>query len=195
MSKEYPLSFVGSSIRRSETLIAARLYLECGDWKETYRTIVDENLFDLDADSSRKRVASEICKRTKTLTDEEIRFLVSSYGDDQLAMLWVSACRTYPFIKRVSEELLVNRYSRSATEFTEGAYDSFYEHESELVPELSAIATKTKKKIANQVIRMLVECRLVTEEGIITPLHPTPMFRKALDENRTDDWYLFPGVA
>lgn len=195
VSKEYPLSFVGSSIRRAETLIAARLYLENRDWNETYRAIIDENLFDLDAESSRKRVGSEIVKRTKALTDDEIKFLVTSYGDDQLAMLWVSACRTYPFVRRVSEELIVGRYERSASDYTPGAYEVFFENEAEIQPELAELSATTKKKVANQVFRMLVECRLVSEEGEITPLHPTPLFRKALDDDHKGDWFLFPGVT
>ena len=69
MSGKYALSMSGSTARVQECLIAARTYLELGDWNAVRKSIVEDNLFQLNAPSSRKRVASEIVKRLRTLTE------------------------------------------------------------------------------------------------------------------------------
>lgn len=185
----------GSSIRRPETLETARMYLGLGDWIEVRRRVVEGNLYQLNAESSRKRVAGELIKRLRTLTDDEIRFLVDSHLDDQSAMLWVSVCRTYQFVSGLSATVLRDRYESGIPTYTEGAYEAFFEREAETHPELGKLTEAGKKKMRNQVFRMLVECDLVSEDGAITPIHPSPSFVRAIDAAHQDDLDLFPGVT
>lgn len=195
MPSTYSLSMSGSSIRRPETLETARMYLGLGDWIEVRRRVVEGNLYQLNAESSRKRVAGELIKRLRTLTDDEIRFLVDSHLDDQSAMLWVSVCRTYQFVSGLSATVLRDRYESGIPTYTEGAYEAFFEREAETHPELSKLTEAGKKKMRNQVFRMLVECDLVSEDGAITPIHPSPSFVRAIDAAHQDDLDLFPGVT
>ena len=190
----YSLSMSGSSVRRPETLETARMYLEIGDWKEVRRRVIDENVYQLNAISSRKRVAGELVKRLSTLTDDEVNFLVSSYGDDQSAMLWVSVCRTYEFVSTLSVSIIKDRYNSGIPSFTEGAYEAFFEQEAEIHPELDKLTEEGRKKMRNQILRMLVECDLVSEDGTITPIYPSPGFASAIDPGHLDDLDLFPGV-
>jgi len=190
----YSLSMSGSSVRRPETLETARMYLEIGDWKEVRRRVIDENVYQLNAISSRKRVAGELVKRLSTLTDDEVNFLVSSYGDDQSAMLWVSVCRTYEFVSTLSVSIIKDRYNSGIPSFTEGAYEAFFEQEAEIHPELDKLTEEGRKKMRNQILRMLVECDLVSEDGTITPIYPSPSFASAIDPGHLDDLDLFPGV-
>lgn len=185
----------GSSIRRPETLETARMYLDLGDWNAVRRQVVEDNLYQLNAESSRKRVAGELIKRLRTLTDDEIRFLVDSHLDDQSAMLWVSVCRTYQFVSGLSATVLRDRYESGIPTYTEGAYEAFFEREAETHPELGKLTEAGKKKMRNQVFRMLVECDLVSEDGAITPIHPSPAFARAIDAAHQDDLDLFPGVT
>ena len=195
MSSGYSLSMSGSSIRRPETIETARLYLELGDWAEVRKDVVENNLYQLNADSSRKRVSGELIKRLRTLTDDEIRFLVGSHLDDQSAMLWVSVCRTYQFVSDLSASVLRDRYEAGIPTYTVGAYEQFFERESEDHPELTRLTDAGRKKMRNQIFRMLVECDLVSEDGAITPIHPSPAFARAVDEAHQDDLDLFPGVT
>lgn len=194
MSNTYSLSMSGSSIRRPETIETARLYLDLRDWNEVRKRVVSENLYQLNAESSRKRVAGELVKRLRTLTDVEIAFLVDSHLDDQSAMLWVSVCRTYQFVSGLSASVLRDRYESGIPTYTAGAYGAFFEQEAAIHPELMKLTEAGKKKMRNQVFRMLVECDLVAEDGTITPIHPSPAFARAIDEAHQDDLDLFPGV-
>ena len=173
--------------------MAVGLYNEVGDWDEVRRTIVEENLFQLNAVSSRKRVAAEVVKRLRTLTDGELAFLEGSYGDDRLAMLWVAVCRTYRFVRDLSEQVIAARYDRTIPDFTAETYDAFFEEQAEIHPELERLSDESKKKMRNQVFLMLTECRLLSDDGRITPLRPTPMFKSALGDEGIGDLLLFPG--
>lgn len=193
MSPKYSLSMSGSKVRMQESMMAVEMYNEVKDWDEVRRTIVDDNLFQLNAISSRKRVTAEVVKRLRTLTDQELEFLQGSYGDDRCAMFWVAVCRTYQFVYDLSEQMIAGRYNRTIPDFTMEAYDAFFEEQAEVHPELTALSEEGRKKIRNQVFLMLSECRLLSEDNMITPLHPTPMFKNALDPSRKDDLKLFPG--
>ena len=151
MPSTYSLSMSGSSIRRPETLETARLYLDLGDWIEVRKKVVEGNLYQLNAESSRKRVAGELIKRLRTLTDEEIRFLVDSHLDDQSAMLWISVCRTYVFVSGLSATVLRDRYESGIPFYTDGAYEAFFEQESQTHPELLKLTEAGKKKMRNQI--------------------------------------------
>lgn len=194
MKSDYSLSLSGASARKAEALITANLYLEMRDWKAVRKQIIDYNEYQLNAPSSVKRVSGELIKRLKTLSDEEVEFFAHSYGDDQLAMLWVSICRTYEFVSGLSRNVIVDRYARMVTDYTPGAYEAYFEEEAEFHPELLALTEESKKKMRNQVFRMLVECHLITEEGRITPLYPSPAFVAAIDPEHREDLMLFPGV-
>lgn len=195
MHSSYSLSMSGSSVRRPETVETAQLYLNLGDWNTVRRQVVEDNLYQLNAESSRKRVACELIKRLRTLTDDEVRFLVDSFGDDQSAMLWVSVCRTYQFVSDLSAAVIRERYESGIPTYTEGAFEAFFEQEAEVHPELGRLTEASRKKMRNQIFRMLVECDLVAEDGTITPLHPTPAFARAVDASHSDDLDLFPGVT
>lgn len=193
MSKTYSLSMSGSSARMQESLIAAREFLELGDWQATRAKLVDENLFQLNAVSSRKRVVAEIVKRLRMLTDRELEFFVSSYGDDRCAILWVAICRTYQFVYDLSEEVIVERFNRTIPDFTQESYDVFFDEQAEIHPELEGMTESGRKKMRNTVLRMLMECHLVDEDRRITPLHTTSAFRGALDSGHQEDLRIFPG--
>jgi hypothetical protein len=200
MSSGYSLSMSGSSLRRPESLLTARLYLDNYDWQTTKAQVVSDNLYQLNAESSRKRVATELIKRLSQLNERELRFLVDSYGDDQSAMFWVAVCRTYQFVADLSVDVIAGRYDRSVHEYTMGAFEEFFDRQAELHPELRRLSRLGHDKMRNTVFRLLVECRLVSQSGTcqygeITPIHPTPSFRDVLDFGRMErDLLLFPGV-
>ncbi len=140
-------------------------------------------------------MAGELVKRLRTLTDDEVQFLVDSYGDDQSAMLWISVCRTYEFVNDLSESILCERYESGIPTYTKGAYEAFFEEQAALHEELERMTPAGRKKMRHQVFRMLVECDLVSEQGDITPIHPSPNFARVIDIDHRDDLDIFPGVT
>lgn len=190
MSVAYPLSMSAASLRLPDTLATARAYLSCHSWPQVRRAAIDDNLYQLNAVSSRKRVAAELIKRLSTLTEDELAFITSTYGDDQRAMLWVSICRAYPFMASLAQNVVKARYDATIFDYTVGAFEAFWEEESQDHPELLSISPKGHSKMRNVTFRLLVDCGLVRptpaakSEGTITRLHPSPQFAQALDPAR-----------
>ena len=94
--QKYSLSFTSIGARRPETVEVARAYVDCLDWTEVRRRIIEDNIISLNKEGTRKRVGSELVKRLRMLDTDEMAFLADAIDDDQLAMIWVVICRTYP---------------------------------------------------------------------------------------------------
>lgn len=191
-SSRYTLSLTGAGTYKAETLTVAREYLECGDWTEVRRLIVDENLISLNSDGNRKRIGGEIVKRLKTLNADELSFLDSSLDDDQLAMLWVMLCRTYPILREFSTGVLAERYNNMMPDLPKSTYQAFAEEQKLDHPELAALTENSQKKVEIRVFGMLRDCHLIDGDFNITPLYPTGRFVSLLQDHAPDDLKLLP---
>lgn len=183
----------GSALRLPESMQAVELYLDCRDWNEVRTHIIKDNLFQMNTKSSLERITGELLKRLRMLTDDELEFLGRSFGVDRQAMLWVAICRTYQFVRDLSEQVLAARYNRTIPDFTYGAYDAFFDEQSEIHPELEAMTEEGRHRMRNQIFQMMGECGLITEDGTITPIYPSQAFKSALGEGRRQDLLVFPG--
>lgn len=192
MSKEYPLSFTATSTRIPECMATVKTYLGCGDWDETRRLIVANNAYNLNSESSLKRIAGELIKRLRTLSQTELELLSKSLGDDQKALLWVSVCRTYPFM-RAFAELICERYE-SLTPVTLGAYGSLFDEEASQHPELDALTELTKGRLRNQAFRLAIDCHVLDESYMPMSLQPTVTTLDAIREAKANDLLVIPGA-
>ena len=80
--QKYSLSFTSIGARRPETVEVARAYVDCFDWTEVRRRIVEDNIISLNKESTRKRVGSELVKRLRMLDTDEMAFLADAVDDD-----------------------------------------------------------------------------------------------------------------
>ena len=101
----------------------------------------------------------------------------------------------YEFVHDLSIGILKERYESGIPTYTTGAYEAFFEEQAALHAELERLTPGSRKKMRNQVFRMMVECDLVSEQGDITPIHPSPDFARVIDVDHRDDLDLFPGVT
>lgn len=193
VSKDYPLSLSGASARVPDVVVTAKAFLECGDWREARKRILEGNAYMMNP-SSAQRIAGELIKRLKTLSEAELRFLVESVGEDRLAMVWLSICRTYPFVQAMAREGLVERMAAFATTFDDGEYAAIMERQAQLHPELDTLTPLTAQKIRSVVFKMMNECGLLDDDRRITPLHPSSAFFEVLDLQRPSARDVLPGV-
>ena len=170
--QKYSLSFTSIGARRPETVEVARAYVDCLDWTEVRRRIVEDNIISLNKESTRKRVGSELVKRLRMLDTDEMAFLADAIDDDQLAMIWVVICRTYPVPRT--------------------AWTAFVDEESMDHPELARLTDKSRKQLEIRAFGMLRECRLLDGAYNITPLYPSPRFATLVRERAPWDIELFP---
>lgn len=195
MSNSYSLSLTGAGTYKQEMVTLARAYLESGSWDVVRAQILDDNILQLNTESNKKRIGSELIKRLVTLEPDELEFLATSSGDDLSAIVWVSYCRTYPFMREFSEELLADRFSKMKPDVTKEVYQAFVEDKMYEHPEFAKLTDKSRDKVKIRVFGMARDNGLLDHDGNITPLYPSPTFVSLIKENHAQDLSLFPKVG
>lgn len=194
-TQKYSLSFTSIGARRLETAEVARAFVDCRDWAEVRRRIVEDNIINLNKASTRKRVGLEIVKRLHTLDEDEIFFLADAIDDDQLAMTWVAICRAYPVLRSFSMDVVAARFAKMVPDVPRAAWAAFVDEEAIDHPELARLTAKSRKQLEIRAFGMLRECRLLDGAYNITPLYPSSRFASLIRESAPQDIELFPKVG
>lgn len=193
--QKYCLSFTSIGLRRLETVEVGRAYVDCGDWSEVRRRIVEDDILSLNKESTRKRVGLELIKRLRALSDDEAAFLCEAVDDDQLAMAWVAVCRTYPVLRAFSARVVAGRYAKMLPDVPRTAWAAFIDDEEMDHPELAALTEKSRHQLELRAYGMLRECRLIDEDYNITPLYPSLRFADLVRSREALDLEIFPKVG
>ncbi len=161
----YLLSFTACPMRRPESVILARAYLECGDWTEVRRQCLEDDILMLRFESSRKRISSELIKRLKTLNSVELASLANNDETAaQTALCWISICRTYEFIFDFIQQVVAVRWEQGKGNLPIGAYEAFYEEAALAHPELDKLAEATRPRLRNQLFQMIREAGFIDQD-------------------------------
>ncbi|MEQ3363431.1 DUF1819 family protein [Raoultibacter massiliensis] len=195
MSSKYCLSLTGAGTYKQEMVTLARAYLESGSWDTVKSLILDDNILQLNTDSNRKRIGSELIKRLETLDPDELEFLAASSGDDLSAITWVTYCRTYPFMREFSEELIADRFSKMKPDVTKEVYQAFVEDKMYEHPELAKLTENSRDKVKIRVFGMARDCGLLDRKGTITPIYPSPAFVSLIKRTHAQELSVFPKVG
>ena len=190
--RKYSLSFTSIGIRRLETVEVVRAYRRQPDWSEIRRAIVRDNIISLNSENTRKRVGIEIIKRLRNLEDKELAFLAEAVDDDQLAMLWVAVCRTYPVLRSFSQDVVAARFANNAPDVPRTAWSAFIQEEALEHPKLAKLTEKSQHQLEIRAFGMLRECHLLDRDSNITPLYPSERFLLLLRERAPEDLSVFP---
>lgn len=195
MSSNYCLSLTGAGTYKQEMVLLARAYLDSGCWDDVKASVVDENLLQLNTDGNRKRIGSELIKRLKTLSPEELEFLANATGDDLSAIVWVAFCRTYPFVREFSNELIAERFAKMKPDVPRVTYQAFVEDKMYEHPELANLTVASREKVGIRVFGMARDCGLLDRSGLITPIYPSPAFVSLIKRSDPADLFVFPKVG
>lgn len=89
-SGRYSVSFTTGSLFHRESVGLAALYLDLGDWDSIRDKVIAENMLQTRTLSTLKRVCREVISRLRTLSRDEIEFLVESSHQEQAYLLWLA---------------------------------------------------------------------------------------------------------
>ncbi|MDD3926694.1 MAG: DUF1819 family protein, partial [bacterium] len=90
MNKDrYSMSFTAGSLLHRESVKLAELYLTLGDWDVVQDIVINKNILQARTLNALKRVCREVISRLKTLSAEELSFLVEANLQEQGYLLWV----------------------------------------------------------------------------------------------------------
>ena len=186
------MSFTTGSLFHRESVKLAALYLELGDWNAVRDKVISNNLLQTRTLNTLKRVCREVISRLKTLSIEELDFLVEANPQEQGYLLWLATCRRYRFIADFAIEVLRERYITLKTDVNHEDFDSFFNRKSEWPAELDAIQPTTRNKLRQVLFRILREAGLLASNNIINAAILSPELLNAISHNNRRDVLFLP---
>lgn len=190
-SERYKLSFGVGGLYLQGAPVAARLYLDLGDWTEVRAELDTDNLLQARTASSAKRLGRELVQRLEELTDAELTLLTDATADERAQLMWVAACRRYELIAEFAEEVLRERFLLMAPDLTTEHFEAFIRGKTLWHPELADLEESTLRKLRTTLFLMMREADFVTAEGLIIPTVLSARVRDELARRDPSDVRLF----
>jgi len=160
-SQKYSLAFTAASLRPELARIVADAYLRSGDWDETHRRVLSENLLQARNPASGVRMEREMRQRLQTLSREELELLAHGSTDARRASAWLSVLKLYPFIFAFASEVLRGKMEGHDPMLRPSDYEGFIAFEGLAHPELHDLSSSTKTKIRRVLLLMLREAGIL----------------------------------
>ncbi len=174
---KYSLSFTAASLAANETQIISKIYLEEREWDIVKRKVVDDNILQKGTITTRKREFAEIKKRISNLNEEELKFFVSSIGDELKHIALLSVYKTYRFIFDFAVEVIRRKYLLFDYEILDSDYEKFFESKKLAYEKLNTISQKTCYKIKQ------VSFKIFEQAGILDSVKTKNIKKPYLSNN------------
>lgn len=169
----YNLAFTAASLRPDLARVVAECYLKTEDWDLAKANVLSSNALQCRSASSAVRLERELRQRLGKLTREEITLLAQGNADDRAAMAWLAALKHINFVFEFSAEVLREKLATHDPVLRHSDYETYVDHKSISRPELVQLATSSKNKIQQVLLRMLTEAGLLdTGAGMGTIKRP-----------------------
>lgn len=168
-SERYKLSFSVGGLYLQGAPIAARLYLDFGNWAAVRTALNAENLLQARTASSAKRLSRELVQRLEELFDDELALLTDATVDERAQIMWVATCRRYLLIAEFAEEVLRERFLLMAPDLTTEHFGAFVRGKMLWHPELVELEDSTLRKLRTTLFLMMREADFLSKEGLIIP--------------------------
>ena len=162
-SSTYNLSFIAASLRPELARIVAESYLATGDWNLAKERILSSNALQCRSPSSAIRFERELRQRLATLTLEQLTLLAQATAEDRTAIAWLAACKHIPFAFDFASEVLRDKLAAHDAVLRPSDYEVYVENKSLSHPELARLASSSKYKVRQILLRMLTEAGLIVK--------------------------------
>ena len=160
--KRYLMSFGTGGLFINESVTVARLHLPGEEWNLTLERAISDGAATLPKAASNRRTLREICKRVGSLTDEERSFLTDEADrPEQEALLWLSMCRTYRFVREFLLEVIQERYLSLRLDLSLETFDSFFDSKAEWDDGLAGLSQTTRLKLRQILFRIMREAGII----------------------------------
>jgi hypothetical protein len=151
---KYDFSFTVSFLRLNEMILVAKAYLE-------NRPIDFVNELGIGKSSAGKRLLLEFEKRISKLTIQQLKLLANGDLSTQKQIAYLSACKTYGFIRDFAVAVLREKYLVFDDQMSESDFISFYRRTNDLHPEMDEFTEQTIKKIRQVTFKILEQAGLI----------------------------------
>lgn len=144
IEKKYEFSFTASSLRVSDMIQFAQLYLTNNE--------ID---IGLTKESTNKRIVSEFKKRIDSLTISQQKMLIESDYLTQKQILFLSVCKSYGIIRDFVVEVIRENYLLMNYNISDYEFSSFLRRKEVQHDELNEISENTKSKVKQVLFKIL----------------------------------------
>jgi hypothetical protein len=189
---KYCMSFTTGGLFHPESVKLAELYLDLGDWNSVRNKVIAENLLQTRTMNTLKRVWREVVSRLRTLSSDELKFLVEGSHQEQAYLLWLAVCRRYRFIADFAAEVLRERYITLKADLSHEDFDSFFNRKFEWYSELEEITPATRNKLRQVLFKILREADLLTANKMINAAMLSPRLLEVIQKGSRRDILYFP---
>lgn len=160
----YNLGFTAASLRLELARILAEARAATGDWEAAREYVLTHNALQARSASSAIRMERELRQRLRTLTDEQLRLLISAPTDGAMAMAWLSVCKYSAFIFDFAAEVLRAKLDLLDPVLRPSDYEAFVTARGLEHPELGELSPSTQTKIRTVLMTMLREVKILTPD-------------------------------
>ncbi len=190
--EQYLLSFTAGGLLISESMTVLDIYLQLNDWKQTRSVVSDDNALQSRTVSTTNRKFREIKARLETLTTDQLQLLSAGSSEEQVALLWLAACKRYRFLRDFSRDVIHEKYLTLDLQISTADAERFIQNQMIWHAELEKITDSTQQKIRTVALRMLREANLVDDSQLIQPsILSSRLVQSIVDEN--PEWLtIFP---
>lgn len=157
---------------------------------------MDEGATSLPKAASNRRTLREITNRLQTLSADERSFLLDEADrTDQQALLWLSTCRAYRFVREFALEVIRERYLSYQVDLPLESFDILFNGKAAWDEDLANLSTSTRKKLRQVLFRMMREAGVITSGNRIQSAILSPRLKAMLEDQNPAELALFPGIV
>lgn len=193
--QRYRLSFTAGALYLRGAPIGAALYQDLGDWLKVRAALRADNLLQARTTATSTRWTAELVRRLATLTNAEIEILTEATGEEEAHLMWAATCRYYSLIGEFAEEVLRERFLLLQPTVTPAHFNAFVSKKTLWHDELTTLRPATYRALRSNLLRMLREADLITEDGTIIPTAFSARVRAQFDRRTPSDARFFPTKA
>lgn len=161
---KYRMSFSVGGLMLNESLVIAEHFRPGESWVNARLRLLEEGASSFPKLASKTRAIREVYDRIATLTDEERNYLLHDADRmEQQAIIWLSICRTYRFIREFATDEISERYKSWRLTLDHAVFDRFFSQKAELDAKLDALSISTRLKLRQVLFRMLREAGVLSQ--------------------------------
>lgn len=189
------MSFAVGGLYLNESIEVARLHSPSASWEATLKKALEHGVTSLPKESSRRRTLRELINRISTFDNDELHYLIDGADrQDQQAMLWLSACRAYRFVREFAVEVVHERYLSFQFDLPLECFDILFSAKAEWDEGLAGISPGTRAKLRQVLFRMMREAGIISGKNQILSAYISPRLRTMLTDKNSLELILFPGL-
>jgi len=194
--QDYQMSFTTGGLFLNESLTVAQLHIEGEPWQQTVIRAMEQSATSLPKMVSNRRTLREISNRLRTLTHEELSFLLDEADrTDQKALLWLATCRAYRFVREFAVEVIRERHLSYQIDLPLASFDILFEAKAEWDDGLDNLSPSTRLKLRQILFRMMREAGILSNKNRIQMAILSPRTKAMIEDKNPAELAIFPGVT